>query len=530
MSDSAYEVFQHYGTAADRAAFTPDPPTAGSPNPIYVWYETDTDDFYFYTTAWKGPFSAGGSGGTVTNTGTLTDHQVVVANGGADVSTLGSLGTAGDVLTSQGAGSDPQWLAPGASSADHAWFTYLAAHLEPLAIEAPQLGTFTYAIGGSVTKLLLAAWQTRFASTGRWEMRDPTQVMPLRGVSLIGTGASSMACFIDPALASYADARTTYYDRLNTLATTTPKYLALTAPSTVYPFLPGPYGMIVIGTTTFDFSWISPRYDSFGIPVTDEIGDGTGDYQRVTNNAPFALSRWVCGSILTGVERTAGAGKGGVLYVICPSSWGAVADGTTYIFRDDFMGATLDTGTDWTRAQSTAGNIEINTDFAWCKAKGDTVWGDNGAFSQATTARSAGKIFECYVWTGDGVGATDASGAPSLVVGWHDGAGQSYADFAHGVDFTQTGSVRALFVFENSNSRGQVGSSYSLNTIYRVRITLGASSATYEIQGGSQYAALGGTAWTDITPGTTSSTTDPLAAGFTINEAVTTYVGDVKVY
>lgn len=529
MSDSAYEVFEHYGTASERAAFTPDPPTAGSPNPLYVWYETDTDDFYFYTTAWKGPFSAAGSGGTVTNTGTLTDHQIVVANGGVDVSTLGALGTAGDVLTSQGAGADPQWLAPGAASADHAWFTYRAAQLEPLAIEQLQVGAFTYAIGSGVTKLLLNAWQTRFSSAGRWEMRDPTQIMPLRNVSLIGTGSDSTAAFIDPALATYGDARTTYYDRLNTLALSSPKYLALSAPSTTYALLPGPYGIIIIGTTTYDFTWLSARYaPTIGTNLTNEIGDASGDYQRVTNNAPFPMSRWVMGSILTGAERSAGVGRGGILYVICDSSWGEVADPTTYIFRDDFMGATLDTATVWTRAQSTAGNVEINTDFAWCKAKGNGAWGNNGAFTQATTARSAGKIFECYVWTSDGVGAAGVS--PNLVVGWHDGAGQSFSDFAHGIDFSETGGSRVLFVFENGVSRGTVGASYSLNTMYRVRITLGASSATYEIQGGTQYAAMGGSSWTNITPGTTSSTTTPLAAGFTINDPVNAYVGDVKVY
>jgi hypothetical protein len=47
--------------------------------------------------------------GTVTNTGTLTDHAVVIGNGGVDVSTLASLGTSGQVLTSNGAGSDPSF-------------------------------------------------------------------------------------------------------------------------------------------------------------------------------------------------------------------------------------------------------------------------------------------------------------------------------------------------------------------------------------------------------------------------------------
>jgi hypothetical protein len=60
MSDTAYPIYQHYGTAAQRAAFAPSPPASGQP--VYIWYETDTDDFYIYTTAWKGPYSTGGGG------------------------------------------------------------------------------------------------------------------------------------------------------------------------------------------------------------------------------------------------------------------------------------------------------------------------------------------------------------------------------------------------------------------------------------------------------------------------------------
>jgi len=56
MSDTRYSDYQHYGTAAQRAAFTPVPPATGQP--IYLWYETDTGKYYFYTTTWIGPFYA----------------------------------------------------------------------------------------------------------------------------------------------------------------------------------------------------------------------------------------------------------------------------------------------------------------------------------------------------------------------------------------------------------------------------------------------------------------------------------------
>lgn len=50
MSDTVYSTFQHYGTAAQRAAFTPSP--AAGIQPIYIWYETDTGNVYLYDTSW----------------------------------------------------------------------------------------------------------------------------------------------------------------------------------------------------------------------------------------------------------------------------------------------------------------------------------------------------------------------------------------------------------------------------------------------------------------------------------------------
>lgn len=50
MADNVYSTFQHYGTAAERAAFTPSP--AAGIQPLYFWYETDTGDLYLYDTGW----------------------------------------------------------------------------------------------------------------------------------------------------------------------------------------------------------------------------------------------------------------------------------------------------------------------------------------------------------------------------------------------------------------------------------------------------------------------------------------------
>src|SRR5258706_4467449 len=62
MSDTAYTTFQHYGTNAQRIAFTPVP---GGGQPIYIWYETDTGNTYVYTTGWHQITGAAAGGGLV---------------------------------------------------------------------------------------------------------------------------------------------------------------------------------------------------------------------------------------------------------------------------------------------------------------------------------------------------------------------------------------------------------------------------------------------------------------------------------
>jgi hypothetical protein len=70
MSDTTYQLFQHYGTAAERAAFVPDP--AAGIQPIYIWYETDTGDTYLYDTTWH-LLSSGGGGNINVSAGTTSN-------------------------------------------------------------------------------------------------------------------------------------------------------------------------------------------------------------------------------------------------------------------------------------------------------------------------------------------------------------------------------------------------------------------------------------------------------------------------
>jgi len=86
MSDTALPVIFHYGTNTQRLAFTPSP--AAGVNQLYIWYETDTNNAYVYTTGWHQISSS--SIGTVTNTGTLTSGKTIIGNGSADV-TVSSL-------------------------------------------------------------------------------------------------------------------------------------------------------------------------------------------------------------------------------------------------------------------------------------------------------------------------------------------------------------------------------------------------------------------------------------------------------
>jgi len=340
---------------------------------------------------------------------------------------------------------------------------------------------------------------------------------------------------IDPTAASYTDARDVYYDRLAQLATTSVKYLSQSTANARALFLPGPYGNIITSVNVFNATWLVIRASNtsggIGWNLHNEEGDDTSQAINFAHAAFIPVSKYVCAAIELGTISSVGGSdaEGSITYIICPANWGLVTDSNTYIFRDDFLGASLNTGSTWTRSQSTAGNVEIDTAFAWLKLKGNGNWGDNGCFSQTTTARATGKKFIADVYI-------PLEGDPNnhnTVVGWHDGAGQSYSDFAHGVDFTTSGGVRRLEVFENGNDRGLVGANpgYTEGHIYRVRITLGSSNnATYEIQGGPQYGALGGSSWTDITPGTTSSSTTPLAIGATRQASSSTpyYIGDMR--
>lgn len=104
MADTTLNNFLSSGTAAERAAYTPTPPTpASGPDPGYFWFETDTGLTY----SWNGAAwvqTGGGGANSVTAAGTLTANRIVLGAGTKTVAELGSLGTTTTVLHGNAAG------------------------------------------------------------------------------------------------------------------------------------------------------------------------------------------------------------------------------------------------------------------------------------------------------------------------------------------------------------------------------------------------------------------------------------------
>lgn len=412
------------------------------------------------------------------------------------------------------------YVTGGSVSPEHAYFQNLAASLEPSAIYPLLSSTFNYTVTGAYPQMLLASFATRMGANGRMEVRHPTTFMMLAsGTNLQGTTSNSAAAMLNPQLPSYASPRTTYYDRLNRLTSMQQRQVDITAPATAYPFLLGAYGGIIIRSVNFDMDYISIQNLSTtnGLNLDNEINDGTA--QRVDTPLTLAVNKLVATELYSGAERSAGVGRGTVVFVLCPSDWSAIPDNTSYIFRDDFMGPSL-----LSKWSVTGSAVQINPIYQWTSVSGTTTWGANGAYSQTSFSRVSGTTFLADVYTG-----RNNTTVNSHMIGFSDRSGHSYTNFSHGVLLTSSGAANIIKVYENGNDRGAVGSGYSNGVIYRVRITITGNNAKYEIQGGA-YGALGGVNWTNITPGTTSSSTTPLGAGMSVGQTGIMYVGDVRVY
>lgn len=416
-------------------------------------------------------------------------------------------------------------------SAGNGYAKYLAASLEPDAIESLKTGTFSYAVGPSETKMLLASYSTRLGSAGRMEQRNPQRFLSMRNVTLVGLDTGSAAIVSDPSAPTYVSPWATYYSRLEQIAELPLRNVQITSASQEKPFLPGPYGAIIVQNTTFNLTWLILKYrtgaygayGTCGINLWDEINDA--DYNRIGNSLSMAISKRVAGNIASGLgTSTGGAAGGSISFILCPSDWSVIADpvAASYSFRDDFMGASLDTSTTWTRTQSTAGNIEIDTTYQWCKFFGVGTWNTNGLYEQGSHARSGQPTVVVDVFPG-----IDQGGSGYGMIGWSTGAGINYSDLAHAINFAGSG---VLNIYENGTARGTVGSGFTEGVVYRIKIqALSGGGATYSIQGGTQYPVIGGGSWTNITPGTSNSATSSLHAGAAAWNG-SSYLSDFRVY
>ena len=396
---------------------------------------------------------------------------------------------------------------------------YLAAALEPDAIEGVQHGLFSYAVPSSLTKILIASFATKIGASGRMEQRNPQRVSYLRGVTLNGIQSTSTAIILDPLLPVYTDPWNTYYSRMQAIIESPVINLPFTLVNQKSPFLPGAYGAIITQYTCFNYAWLDllPLGGNTGVNLWDEISDAAT--QRAGDTLLMPIHKRCAGEIHS--STTGSSQVGSVSYVLLPSTWSVIADPLgPYTFRDDFMGVSLDTNI-WTRVQSVVGNVEINPLYQWLKLFGNSSWGANGIFRTTLETRATGKAMVVDVY----VPQDAASGA--IGVGWSTGTGQSFVNFAHLLNFAPS---NILNIYENGTARGTVGSGYSFGAIYRIRVTLDISgSAIYEIQGGPEYPTLGGSVWADITPtvsNSASNTLTPAASAY----AGSSYISDIRVY
>lgn len=406
------------------------------------------------------------------------------------------------------------------------------ALLEPDAIEPIQYGTFSYNVPSGSHKWITASFDTNIGGSGLCEVRNPQDPQSISNLTLNGNGSTSAAVILNPNTPIYSNPQATYYSRLQQLWTNPFKQVLFNAGAQILPFLPGAYGAIILRCCVNWLDWISLQGGglSWGLNLGNENGNVAAQAQNMSQGLLLAVNKLVCSEADTGAYYGSGTALGGISYYLVPSTWSVVADPLApYDFRDDFMGASLNVASTWVRAQSTIGNVEINPIYQWCALKGDGTFAHNSMHTQVGYARVTNRVMLADIYVGR---PSVNNYLSSLICGLSDGLGLDYTNFAHGVNFSwNTGPVAALAIYENGTFRGFVGSGYTIGAIYRLRFTLTSTGCKYEIQGGPQYPAIGSNSWTNITPGTTNSTTATLYPGAAISDStVTCYWSDPRVY
>ena len=408
------------------------------------------------------------------------------------------------------------------------YFTRQCALLDPNCLETAKRGTFTYTVGPNETKFVIASWANRInGGVGRYEIRNPYQAHAVRDCTITGTLADSLFLVMDPTLGDFPSPAATYYQRLQAIQDLPTKQISFDAANQDKALLLGAYGGIITRAVNFNFAWLILRpYGAWGgYNVANELGDAVADYQRNDAALSLALDKRFLSTGASGNAGGVGAPFGTICYVLLPSTWSTIPDPNTYRFRDDFMGTALNTTTTWNRVQSVVGNVEIDTNFQWCKLKG-TV-GTDSMYSKTTFPRASEPemIVDIYV--------PSLTEAPlfnnAARVGWT--TGYTANSYAHAVDFTNTGAALELAVWENGVKIDSNVGGYEKGSIYRVSIKmLAAGGAVYKIQGGT-YGQIGSSTWETIVLTTPSSgTATPLSVG-ALSDSNTGpyYISDMRV-
>jgi hypothetical protein len=505
--------------------------TAAPPNAPFV-YLTDADGAYLTDAA--GAFLIEYTTEPETAATSITVEEV---DGSPTVAATrlvlpnGTLGVVGTVAT----------YTPAVSSiGDHALWKRKAALLDPACLEAIQYDAFNLTVSGN-TKYLVTGFAVRLNNTGvsRIDTRDPAHgplAMPV-GTNLRGVGGGSHAFILDPerAVPHIANGYEHYHDRLLAIEDLPLRYVSVDG-SQLFDshrsramLLPGPYGIILRHITVFDWAWGSPATDRGGFLITPELGDTTAKTIRFGHNLTLPANLNICQAIVAGYPRLATTNDVlTVAYSVLPADWSDVPDAPNW--REDALGAALDVPAKWRRAQTSAAYAEIDDDWQWIGMNGSGAANANALISVATFARADSPQLIFDVLPG-----TWGASAPELFAGFMtDGGSIANLCYRYALRFTG-GTPRQINVVEQSAAGVDVVNTavgdYAHGSAYRCRITLAATGATYEIQGGAEYPPIGGATWDDVTPGTTQGTTSPVSVGIQQAAAgVPSWVGNLRVY
>ena len=380
----------------------------------------------------------------------------------------------------------------GAGSQAH--FQYLASLLEPLAIQPVLSGVFNHVIAPGATEYLLGAYLCSIRGLSTIGTVDPRQPLALSDVPLTGTSVNSLATVLDANATIYPNAQLAYQQRLAKLATLPTKTANLPAGNTYYDFLPGPYGSILTSHYNLNMQSLSLQNTKAGaaiFPFSWQYVDTVGAVNsRDQASYFFPVNKGSSAGILTGVPAAA-ARAGSINFVNLPANWSPIPDpfSNNYVFRDDFMGTTLDL-TKWN--VTAPGRAFIDPNWAWVNTYGNGGINQTGIISVNSVPRQPGRVLIVDVHIPSA--AIGAGTSPETIFGFSVG-GLAVANYNYGIYLLWGGANFDIRTITNGVATSDYFSGFTGGQTYRFRITLTATGATYEVQGLPEHFPIGGNNW-----------------------------------